>query len=542
MKKSTPEERAPEVQKARASNRDWIRSNRTWDYKQLCELLSDRRSRITMVKELLRRGFFIKNQPQESDVTLDPDDNSATTAPATTTMTTTAAAARSATSSTREADYSSSSCVSDEEDGRTKSSSVWMKMKGAGLHQKFPSQAKLLVDFKKYLTEALRVPHWQQQVDNVSRFLRYMQPTGDEPTLDFLSKSTETEEFVKTLQHTKMNAATILKYFKSIYKFLEYLLTRVDLQRADSQLQSSCKNYRQLLNTLRKTVYSNKTCDTRHRQDVDGVPSITDCQRILRVAEPDFLRINGNLQNGLALSNTEKTMYRYYCEALLVFCHMQRPQAVENLTDAEWVKRIQHGGRVVTGTSSMQIALTLDEEAWFQMYYKQIRPDSIRHGKFSRGFFLSSSGEAVHSVSQDMNHFHELYKLSTSKSQDVRRAVETAAKNLTADQQKAIRIYLACGTADSKMLQPHKIVDTAVLLDSLSGKSEETSAAATSDVIMGQHTFQKDFSAFVARFPVSLEGQPPCKKQRVDSGYPEDATFYLKWRASQYAKRLEYLM
>ncbi|KAI7796801.1 hypothetical protein IRJ41_006715 [Triplophysa rosa] len=370
MKKSTPEERAPEVQKARASNRDWIRSNRTWDYKQLCELLSDRRSRITMVKELLRRGFFIKNQPQESDVTLDPDDNSATTAPATTTMTTTAAAARSATSSTREADYSS----------------------------------------------------------------------------------------------------------------------------------------------------------------------------ILRVAEPDFLRINGNLQNGLALSNTEKTMYRYYCEALLVFCHMQRPQAVENLTDAEWVKRIQHGGRVVTGTSSMQIALTLDEEAWFQMYYKQIRPDSIRHGKFSRGFFLSSSGEAVHSVSQDMNHFHELYKLSTSKSQDVRRAVETAAKNLTADQQKAIRIYLACGTADSKMLQPHKIVDTAVLLDSLSGKSEETSAAATSDVIMGQHTFQKDFSAFVARFPVSLEGQPPCKKQRVDSGYPEDATFYLKWRASQYAKRLEYLM
>lgn len=162
MKKSTPEERAAEVQKARASNREWIRSNRTWDYKQLCELLSDRRSRITMVKELLRRGFFIKNQPKEADKTLDPGDNSATTAPATTTMTTTPV--RSATCSTQESDCSSSSCESDQEDSRTSSSSVWMKMKDAGLHQKFPAKAKLLVDFKKYLTEAQRVPHWQQQV------------------------------------------------------------------------------------------------------------------------------------------------------------------------------------------------------------------------------------------------------------------------------------------------------------------------------------------------------------------------------------------
>lgn len=162
MKKSTAEERAAEVQKARASNRDWIRSNRTWDYTQLCELLSDRRSRITMVKELLRRGFFIKNQPQESDMTLDPEDDSATTVPATTMM---AAAAR---SSTQEADYSSSSCTSDEEDSRTSSSSVWMKMKEAGLHQKFPAQAKLLMDFKKYLAEARRVPHWQHEVRSFS--------------------------------------------------------------------------------------------------------------------------------------------------------------------------------------------------------------------------------------------------------------------------------------------------------------------------------------------------------------------------------------
>ncbi|KAA0720553.1 hypothetical protein E1301_Tti019683 [Triplophysa tibetana] len=480
----------------------WIRRNRTWDYNQLCELLSDRTSRIKMMKELLQRGFFIQNLPQESDMTIQPEHDP-----------------NAASSSAQET--SSSLNTSDEEHSRPSSSSVRMKMKEAGLHQKFSAQAKLLLD-------------------NVSRFLRSMQPTGDEPTLKFLSKRTKTQEFVTALQNAEMSAGAIINYFKSLSKFLEYLLTRTDLQRKDPHLQGRCENYQHMLKTLRKTVHSNKT--SRHRGFVDVPPTITDCQLILRAAKPDFLRINATLQNRLELSNTDKTMFRYYCEALLVFRHMQCPQAVESLTDEDWVKRIQHGGRVViskvtTNTSSMQIALTQEEEAWFQKYYRQIRPHSIQPGKFSRCFFLSSSGEAVHSVSQDLNRFHEIYKLPTSTSQNVRRAVDTAAKSLTVDQQEDIRIYLA--SCDSRTLQPRKILDTAVLLDSLAGCSsgDETSAAASSEC-----TFPKGFSDFVTRFKVSLKGQPPSKKQRVDAGFPDDHTFYHKWRSSQYAKRVEYLL
>lgn len=47
------------------------------------------------------------------------------------------------------------------------------------------------------------------------------------------------------------------------------------------------------------------------------------------------------------------------------------------------------------------------------------------------------------------------------------RAVDAASKTLTVDQQKAIKDYLAYGTVDSRSLQPHRIVATAVLLDSL---------------------------------------------------------------------------
>ncbi len=50
----------------------------------------------------------------------------------------------------------------------TTSSTVRVKMKEAGLYEKFPEDAKLLVDFKKYLTESLKVPNCQREVRSLS--------------------------------------------------------------------------------------------------------------------------------------------------------------------------------------------------------------------------------------------------------------------------------------------------------------------------------------------------------------------------------------
>ncbi|KAL1277210.1 hypothetical protein QQF64_023883 [Cirrhinus molitorella] len=529
MKKSTPEERLDEVQKAKASSREWLRKNRTWNYKQLCELLPDRRSRITMVKELLRRGFFIMNQPEESEMVLDPEGDSTTVDDVT--------FANTVTTPTTPRDPQTIS-------------SVRMQMKGAGLHDKFPARAKLLMGFKKYLVESRRLPNWQQEVENVSRFLRYLQPTGSEPSLDFLSKRTETQDFLKALQRTDMSAASILTYVKSMKRFLEYLSLRLDIQKRDPQLRSNCESYTNMLMTLRKTVcktHEDKTCDTR----LDEAFCIKDCQKILKVAKPDFLRIHENLLSGQEVSNTEKTLYRYYCEALLVFRHMQRPGAVEGFTDADWVERIAQGDRVVIGirkdkSASMQIALTQGEEACFQLYYKQIRPKNIGLKKFCQSFFTSTSGEAVHTVTQDMNRLHEMYKLAPFRSYDVRKAVGTAAQKLPVHQHEAVNYYLAHSTDTNRNPQPQDIVDAAMLLESLEGTSSgddtslaELSAAGTNNE---QHTSRKDFSAFLSKFPVSLEGQPPTKKRRVDSGFPEDRVFYDKWRAAQCTQREQYLL
>ncbi|XP_077083203.1 uncharacterized protein LOC143736351 [Siphateles boraxobius] len=374
MKKSTPEERTAEVQKAKASGREWVRTNRTWDFEQICVLLPDRRSRVTMVKELLRHGFFITNQPRESD--------------------------------------------SEE--------------------------------------EAAAAP-------------------GD-------------------------------------------LSQTVIVQRA---------------------------------------PSIKDCQKILRVAKPDVLRIQRDLEVGRELSNTDKTLYRYYCEALLVFVHMQRPRAVEALTDAEWVNRTELGDRVVIGiqretTSSMQIALTQEEQAFLEMYFRSIRPENIQPETLCKSFFVSSSGldlhvhvcEWIHLIasclitvtSQLTFHFSFSfcrYKLAPFSSQCVRRAVEAAAENLPAQQQGALHHYLALSAG---AVRPRDVVDAALLLESLASTSADETSLATSSAD------RKDFVEFVARFPVSPEGQPPSKRQRVEAGFPDDRVFYDKWRVTQYAQREEYLL
>ncbi|XP_073687498.1 uncharacterized protein [Garra rufa] len=225
-----------------------------------------------------------------------------------------------------------------------------------------------------------------------------------------------------------------------------------------------------------------------------------DCQKILTAAKADFLRIRGNLLKGGEVSGAEKTLYRYYCEAVLVFRHLQGPGAVEVLTDADWVERLQHGGRVVFGISSRAtarkqaptFALSSTEEAWFQLYFREIRPENIRPDKTCNRFFMSPAGEGVCNVTKDLNRLHEMYKLPAIRSNDMRKAVEAAAaQTLPADQQQAVKEYLTLRVPAAK----NATATVCVLLDSLAGFTSDDGTPGTS-------TENRDFSAFVSQFPV----------------------------------------
>lgn len=66
-----------------------------------------------------------------------------------------------------------------------------------------------------------------------------------------------------------------------------------------------------------------------NRRFVQRAPGISECQRILTVAKSDVARIHSDLKMNRKPSNTDNTLYRYYCEALWAFNHMQHPGAVE---------------------------------------------------------------------------------------------------------------------------------------------------------------------------------------------------------------------
>ncbi len=55
-------------------------------------------------------------------------------------------------------------------------------------------------------------------------------------------------------------------------------------------------------------------------------------------------------------------------------------------------------------------------------------------------------------------------------------------------------------------------------------------------------TTSSDFSAFLSSFPVSCDGQPPTKRQRVSAGFPRGRLFYDKWRNTQFDQRQQYLL
>ncbi|KAJ8287162.1 hypothetical protein GJAV_G00048330 [Gymnothorax javanicus] len=126
----------------------------------------------------------------------------------------------------------------------TTTTSVRSKMRDAGLYEKFHEDA----------------------VDNVSRFLRYLQPTGDEPTMDFLSRSQQTREYISSLRRMEMTAATIINYMKNMIRFVDYLKTRLNLTITDKDLRDNLQAFKEFLQTMKKPVskaHSRDVCKTR---------------------------------------------------------------------------------------------------------------------------------------------------------------------------------------------------------------------------------------------------------------------------------------
>ncbi|XP_026231674.1 uncharacterized protein LOC113172859 [Anabas testudineus] len=275
MKSNTKEEREAELKRAKASTKSWTRQGRNWDYRQSCSIVMDRASRMALVRHLEENDFFISNKPEEADrVVLEQQPSTGvavTREKPTVASETTKEAVEDSSWSEHDEDNDASDDPTYQEPSSASRGRARCNMLQMGLYEKFNSDNPLLVEFKKYLVNHMEVPNCKQEVDNVSRMLRYIQPTGEEIDMDFLRKGTEVKDYIESLKGAKLVPSTILNFIKNMIRFVQFLAIRnID----DMEFYMRCYSYVSLLHTLKKPVskaHSKVTYKTSSDKSADGM-------------------------------------------------------------------------------------------------------------------------------------------------------------------------------------------------------------------------------------------------------------------------------
>ncbi|KAM4038365.1 uncharacterized protein ACNLHF_016677 [Anomaloglossus baeobatrachus] len=217
-------------------------------------------------------------------------------------------------------------------------------------------------------------------------------------------------------------------------------------------LFQSCNFFMGVTEDIQKRLskgVSREVVSKRYLALTTSMKTPAECRRLLVVAKPPFLKCIRATQ-GKSLNQDTKLQIIYYLQALLVLKHLQRPGVVQNMTVSEWKERIHYRylweDLVIIGvklhkTASHQVAsfvLTKEEEMWFNTYYERVRPTLVHKDSPKDIFFLSTSGQEIHSVSNDIAWLHKKYQLPNVTSQLVRRVCETWTLPKYSDSEKCL--------------------------------------------------------------------------------------------------------
>ena len=121
---------------------------------------------------------------------------------------------------------------------------------------------------------------------------------------------------------------------------------------------------------------------------------------------------------------------------------------------AEWLGRKQEAEHTIIYAAHfvVGIALSKQEEEWFEKYYTRVRPQHLAaKGKRKRDerndkdgdefFFVSSMGKKINNPTADLDRLHEKHNLPHVNSQTVQRTFETEAGYLAHSVNTAAKYY-----------------------------------------------------------------------------------------------------
>ncbi|KAM4045431.1 uncharacterized protein ACNLHF_009264 [Anomaloglossus baeobatrachus] len=323
------------------------------------------------------------------------------------------------------------------------------KMLAAGLYQRHSLQNPLLVGFANYLQHTLAVRRFKQEVEDVARFLFYM--NSKVANLDFVKDLEKVNTFFTKLRDLNLASQTIFNYLKHVRRFITYNMRATNLFERNRTLFESCEFFMKVTEDIQKRLskgISREVVGKRYLALRTSQRTPQECRKILDVAKQPFLKCIQAAKDGCLLRSTQLEIL-YYLQALLVLKNLQRPGVLQNMTVSEWKERISHkydGEDFVIiavklhKTATQQVAtfvLTKEEEMWFRVYYKQVRPKVVRKNS-PKAFFLSTSGKEIFNVTNDIARYHKKYKLPFVSSQLVRRICETWTLPNYSDSEKCL--------------------------------------------------------------------------------------------------------
>ncbi|OCT75034.1 hypothetical protein XELAEV_18034021mg [Xenopus laevis] len=306
-------------------------------------------------------------------------------------------------------------------------------MREAGLYNRFPLNAPLLKAFTNFLTRSFGVTRYKQEVENVSRFLYFMNP--QDANLTFVKNLQRTEFF--TRQQEIVTHQTAFSYLKHVRRFVNFEIDNTNLLSTDPLLYSACKKFIKATNAHQKRFskgISREVVQKRYSSLSGTVKSPEEFGKLLSVSKDSFLKALDAAKKHETDDNVKFEVLNYL-EALLVLKHLQRPGVVK-----EWKSRVHH--KYISGNTQIQLSIIgvtehkTATQQWFSKYYNYIRPRLVRQNSPTDLFFLSSTGKKLHNVSNDLWRFHRRYNLPNVSSQEVRRVCETFSVSHYSDSER----------------------------------------------------------------------------------------------------------
>ncbi|XP_077567854.1 uncharacterized protein LOC144192892 isoform X2 [Stigmatopora nigra] len=223
-----------------------------------------------------------------------------------------------------------------------------VQMLRMGLYRKHSLGHPLLKGFFNYLSKDLSIENCNQEVENVARFLYYMDPTR--PSLLFVRDREKVQEYLRKLSEANLTKRTQLNYLKNLKRFLLYQTNNTNLYMKDKPLCIDAKMYVDFIGCLQKQLnkgVSKEIIAVREKflQENMGLTPYQ-CNAVLRAAQSDFVAIIKKILDSaptyaVQLKMSDLVLVLYYLEAIVILKHLQRPGVVQHMTIEEWKNRVR---------------------------------------------------------------------------------------------------------------------------------------------------------------------------------------------------------